>query len=80
MKHLYKVSVDLLIRPQGSKRTHWLENWDIVNVVANGDAKKAIAKVKRMMKGEQVDWDENRAGTIERVRISEVVQISEVHG
>jgi hypothetical protein len=46
MKHLYSAKIDI----QRGRNRIWLTNWSTFNVVANGDAQKAIRKVQRKAK------------------------------
>lgn len=65
MKHLYGASID--IKESG----RWLDSWTTFNVVANGDAAKAIRKVQREYKRQHP--------TCQGVRVTSIRQIAEVH-
>ena len=88
MLNLYQVKLLTLsknvVKSSGKKmgRPTWDEDSTILNVLANGDAMKAVKKAQRSVMGESFTWDDDKdrviVNTVIRTRLVSVEKINTV--
>lgn len=75
MRHLYKVQFGVKWAAKG-RRSYWDDD-NIMNVVANGDAKKAIRKVERKAKSMILDDSALEGGAIWRASAFRLISVDQ---